>query len=363
MFLVIFPRKGEIKLSTSSDSCPVLLMATRSSKVLAQDIEPVLKEKLPVHLIPKEGILSRPIVDQFSNENLEVQVQNVRDRTVVVIHTQAPPVNESLVELIALLSAIRDAKPSDTILVFPYMPYARSDRKNKPRISMMAGTVADIINLSLGVERVVLVDPHDTHIKHYYHPVADEVSAVYLLVDHLSRQFFQEHDRKDCVMVFPDAGAFKRFDYVAHLLHLPVVHINKYRPDNSERAEIHGVIGEVKDKDCILIDDEMLTGGTVMDDSVALAELGAKSITVVNIHAPLMKKGVSDRDLIQRLEDSVIDKFIITDTIPVREKLKGTSKFEIVPVAGLLAETISRVVQNKSLTKLHNLDNVDLYRI
>ena len=165
----------------------VKVFSTTGSEVLASEVCESLKPRLPDQLIPgRELVLSRSNVQRFSNQNIQVQVDNVRGHFVVVIHTQVPPVNDGLIELFALLDAINNARPADVLLVFPYMPYVRSDRKNKPRISTMAHRLAHILSVSFEIKRVILLDPHDSHIKHYFNPVADEISAIYLMIDWMS---------------------------------------------------------------------------------------------------------------------------------------------------------------------------------
>lgn len=162
---------------------PVKVFSTRGSNVLAEEVCKTLETRLPKDLWPKGCLkLGRSQVVRFSNENLQVQVENVRDRFVVVIHSQVPPVNERLVEFFCLLDALKGARPVDILVVFPYYPYARSDKKNQPRISTMAYRLAHILNHSFGIERVMLLDPHDDHIKHYFDPVADEITSIYLFL-------------------------------------------------------------------------------------------------------------------------------------------------------------------------------------
>ena len=345
-------------------SYPVKVFATTGSDGLADEVCQALQQRLPIQLQPQEGItLSRPKVERFSNENLEVQVDNVRGRFVVVIHTQVPPVNEHLIELFALLDAINDARAADVLLVFPYMPYARSDRKNKPRISTMGHRLPRILTAALDVRRVILLDPHDTHTKHYFEPAADEISAIYLLVDYLEKKFLSSaQDRENNVVVFADAGSAKRYELVAHLLKLPIAYIDKDRPDDTESPEFKQVIGKVGGKRCFLIDDEILTGGTSIGDANILLEGGASSVIMSVIHAPLASQKLTDAEIVGKLEESPIERFVITNSIPVEHKLPDKTKFVVLSVAPLLAEAISRTVQDGSLTDLHKRENVRLYR-
>ena len=241
-------------------SYPVKVFSTRGSDVLAKAVCEALKTRLPKDLW-SEGCLKpgKIKVVRFSNENLQVQVENVRDHFVVVIHSQVPPVNERLVELFCLLDALKGARPVDILVVFPCYPYARSDKKNQPRISTMAYRFAHILNYSFGIERVMLLDPHDDHIKHYFDPVADEITSIYLLFDYLERNVFTFQPKEESVLVFPDEGASKRYSGFARLLRIPTAYIDKGRSDDREQPEVKGIIGNVEDKFCLMIDDEILT--------------------------------------------------------------------------------------------------------
>jgi ribose-phosphate pyrophosphokinase len=343
-------------------SPPVKVFATRGSEKLAEDICTALRSRLPTSVQPGGSLtLARHDVTEFSNGNILVRVENVRDHFIVVIHTQAPPVNEGLIELFALLDAIRNARPYDILLVFPYMPYARSDHKNQPHISTMGYLIPRILSETLKIERVILLDPHDVHIKHYFDPVADELSAMYLLAYHLNREFLTSRSKANMAVVFSDAGAVKRYGRVAHILHLPEAYIAKERTDDTENPEFKRVIGEVGGKDCILFDDEILTGSTAMGDADLLLAEGANSVCMLAVHAVLADKKIPIPDLIQKLEGSRINQFIVTDSIPVRYKLRESTKFTILSIAGLLAEAINRTILGESLTELHDPTKVSLY--
>lgn len=344
-------------------SHPVKVFATRGSDILAAEVCTALQTRLPKQMQPKERIeLGAVKVDEFSNENMEVQVENVRGHFVVVIHTQVPPVNRGLVEFFALLDAVINARPADVLVVFPYMPYARSDRKNKPRISTMARRLAHILSHSFGIRRVLLLDPHDSHVKHYFDPAADEIAATFLLMEYLKRGMLEDpFAREATTIVFADPGAATRFERLPHFLGLPVAYIDKERTDNSERPRIKKVIGDVRGRRCIMVDDEMLTGGTVLGDLTLLREEGAAGVSIVAIHAILNDLTNPDSPVAVRLAESDLDRIIITDSIPVAHKVSGVPKFTVLPVAALLAEAISRVAQDDSLTELHDPAKVALY--
>ncbi len=341
-------------------SYPVKLFATTGSESLAYAISGSLAARLPKENIPGDGLNGSVTVTRFDNDNLQVQVSNVRGCFVVVIHTMVPPVNDHIVELIALLDAIRNARPQDILLVFPCYPYARSDRKNKPRISTMACTLAKIISHSLGVKRVLLLDPHDTHTKHYFEPAADEVSAGPMLAHWLRKEVI-DPTGGDWVFVNGDGGAAKRFHTFPTWLRLPVAYIDKGRPDDSGTSEVHGVIGDVSGKCCLTVDDEILSAGTMIGDTNALMHAGAAFVVSAVVHGVLNKNGQKPMYVVELLADSMIHRVVITDSVPVADKVANISKFTVLTVAHLLAEAIKRTVLDQSLTDLYAPESVPLY--
>lgn len=340
----------------------VKVFSTTGSEVLAKEICKSLRPRLPDQLTSGGNLnLSNSDVQRFSNENMQVQVENVRGHFVVVIHTQVPPVSDGLIELFALLDAINNARPANVLLVFPYMPYSRSDRKNKPRISTMGCRLAHIFSQSFGIKRVILLDPHDSHIKHYFDPVADEISATYLLVDYLERKVFNNLDKSQSIVVFSDQGSATRYKSVAYLLRLPTAYIEKDRPDDSERPKLSRIVGEVRGKHCILIDDEILTGSTAVGDAEILKENDATSISMIAVHLILRDKKMREVELMEKFNNSFIERFIVTDSIPQNQEILGP-KFIVLSIAPFLGEAIKRSIVGQSLTELHQKDSVKLYR-
>lgn len=336
---------------------PIKIFSTKGSKVLAEKIYENLR-KFPL----LESSLGMVDVTWFPNQNIQLQIDDVRDRLAVVIHTQSPPVSDGTIELFALLDAISNASPADVLLVFPYMPYVRSDRKDQPRISVMGFRLPHILNNSFGIKRVILLDPHDVHVKHYFYPVADEITAMYLMINYLKKYTFL--DANQVVIVFADVGAIKRYEKIAHLLGLPSAFIEKYRRDDNEKPEIKRIIGNVKDCICIVVDDEILTGGTAIGDVEALLDEGAKRISdMVAIHPIIMSEKLSEEELMRKLAYSPVERFIFTDSI-IHDWSKmefSFPKFTFLSIAPLLAEAIKRSAVGESLTELHKLESVKLY--
>ncbi len=343
---------------------PVKIFATTGTAKLAEEISEELRKILPLEYRPEDGrILGRVNFEEFSNENFQAQlIDNVRGHFVIVVHTQVPPVHNGLFELFGILDAIKNAQAADILLVFPYMPYVRSDRKNKPRISVMAHRLADIISNSFRIRRVLLMDPHDSHVKHYFEPAADEITAINLVGDYLERKFFSIHPKQDCVMVFADAGAAKKYGTLAHDLQIASAYIDKDRPDDMENPEIKKVVGSVDGRVCILIDDEILTGKTSVQDAETLIKEGALEVHAFAIHGILNNKKTSWEAVIKKIDESPIRTVVVTDSIPVRHKIDSNPKFVVLSVVKLLAHAIGNAVQGGSLSALHERKNVDLYR-
>jgi ribose-phosphate pyrophosphokinase len=341
----------------------VKVFSTTGSWELAQDVCKYLRPRLLLDFCPDDGVLlGKTDVKRFSNENVQVQVENVRGRFVAIIHSQVPPVDANMIELFALLDAVQNAHPADVLLIFSYMPYVRSDRKNQPRISTMGRLIPQIIWKILRVKNVILLDPHDSHIKEYFKPSADEITAIYLLADYIEKIFFLKHAKEKCVVVFADSGAAKRYEDFPHLIDLDAAYIDKGRKDNEESPDLKKVVGDVRGKTCIVIDDEILTGRTSIGDAELLIKGGAESIYMFAVHPVIADKKKSISDVVETLEQSPISGFVLTDSIPVRQKIAGARKFEIISVAPLLAEAIKRTVEDDSLTYLHDYANVNLYR-
>jgi len=346
---------------------PVKVLATKGTQYLAKEVCSFLDEKISFSDLMGRGLielnrfdLSDHILDCFSNDNIRVQIPDIRNHSVVVIHTQVPDVSQGIIELFALLDAIKNAQPKDVLVVFPYMPYSRSDVESVPRSSVMAFWMAQTINRA-GVKKVILLDPHAPHIKHYFEPAADEISIIFLIADYLKNKFLLNCSSEEFVLVFPDTGAFERFSKLGNMLNLEMVYLTKTRQDNKENPNPGKVIGEVKGKNCWLIDDEILTGNTAINAVELLISNGAKSVSMIAVHAILRKAGENDNFVAELLQDSALKKIIITNSVPAADKVKGKDKFTIWNISSLLAEAISRSLKGDSLTELHRLEAVKLY--
>jgi len=338
----------------------VKVFSTSGSIELAQNVCQALRARLPKELQPGACLtLSNPGFEKFDNESILPHIENVRDHLVVIICTHAPGIHDQLFELFHIIDAVVNADAKEIMLAFPYYDYSRSDKKDQPRISVMSRFLAEIFN-NLDISKKLILDPHNDHVLQYFRPTANGISAVLLLTDYLEKEFLTAELKKNSVVVFPDNGAATRYREVSRILNLPTAYIDKQRI--SGKTAPLGVIGNIRQKHCLLFDDEILTGGTAIGDANILLATGASSVIFLAIHPILSSGELPTSALIQKLQDSPIEKFIITDSVPVSHKIVGASKFKVISIANLLAEAIKRSILGESLTELYQPGKVSLYR-
>jgi ribose-phosphate pyrophosphokinase len=305
-------------------------------KVFAGSSHPVLAASIC-------NLLDTPVgaseIIKFSNENLMIKInENVRGADVFVIQTSAPPVNEGLIETLITIDALKHASAGRVTAVLPYFPYVRSDKKDKPRISIAARLVADLLQTA-GADRVVTMDLHAPQIQGFFRIPVDHLQGFPLITDHLKRE-----DLTGRVLVAGDAGEAKEVGRYANRLHLPMAIIDKRRADDSEKAKAAHLIGEIEGKHAIIVDDEVATGGTLVEAAAFLVKKGALSVTAAFTHPVLSGPAVS------RLEESCIERLVFTDTIPLQGK--RSKKFKVLSTASLFAKAIRRIHDGESISEL-----------
>ena len=283
--------------------------------------------------------MGKQAVTRFSNENLMVQIQeNVRGCDVFLLQTSAPPVNEGIMEMLITIDALKHASAGRITAVLPYFPYVRSDKKDKPRISIAARLMADLLETA-GADRVVTMDLHAPQIQGFFRIPVDHLQGFPVITDYLCKQ-----DLTDRVLVAGDAGEAKEVGRYANRLHLPMCIIDKRRVDDSERARAAHLIGDIDGKHAIIVDDEVATGGTLCEAARFLKEQGALSVTAAFTHPVLSGNAV------ERLKASVIEELVFTDTIPLQGKSCG--KFKVLSIAEMLAKAIRRIHDGDSISAL-----------
>ncbi|MCY3569895.1 MAG: ribose-phosphate pyrophosphokinase [Chloroflexi bacterium] len=278
-------------------------------------------------------------VFDFANGNTFVQfLDNIRERDVFLIQPGAKPVNHHLVELLIMIDAARRASAGRITAVVPYFAYGRSDKKDQPRVPITARLFADLIQTA-GADRMLTMDLHAGQIQGFFHIPTDELTAQRLLAEHFRSQGF------DGVVVSPDFGGAKRARAMADLLNLPVAIAEKRRTGNDDRAEMLQLIGEVGGRDALIIDDEIVTAGTLCEVAELLRSEGAQRIRAAAIH------GILSPPALERLAMSPIVSVVLTDTLSLPEDDQG-AELETVSVAPLLGEAIRRIHEGDSVGAL-----------
>lgn len=284
--------------------------------------------------------LSRLSVSRFSNDNLFVQIQeNVREKDVFVVQPFIAPVGDTVLELFIILDALKSASARRITAVIPYYSYARSDKKDAPRISITGRLMADLIRTA-GADRVLTMDLHSDAVHGFFSMPVDHLTAIPYFVNH----FRERLDLDNAVVVATDAGGAKRAGRFASRIHLPMAIIDKRRVADTE--VVQGlVVGNVKGRDAIIFEDEISTGGTLVASVATLAAAGAKRIFAGATHGVLCGPAVN------RLIDSAIESVIVTDTVHLPED-KRVDKIITLSVAPLFAEAIRRIHTGESVGAL-----------
>lgn len=291
--------------------------------------------------------LGRSQVIKFSNDNLMVRVlDNCREKDVFIVQTSNTPVNETLMELLIFIDAVRFASAARITAVLPYYPYCRSDKKDEPRISVTARLVADLLTTA-GVDRILTMNLHSPQIQGFFRKPADQLLAAPAFFDYFNEVLFKDEPREDFVLVMGDTGAAKAFSYYSDELLLPMAIIDKFRGDHSDKPVIRQVVGDVRGKSCLLVDDEIASGRTLVNAAHKLIEFGARRVLATAVHPVL------SGDAVRRLVDSPIEKFIIGNTLPVDDKIaEHPSRFHVIDLAPLFAKAIQCIHNGDSMSAL-----------
>ena len=284
--------------------------------------------------------LSAAEVRRFSDGEIFVEIgENVRGCDVFVIQPTCPPVNDHLMELVIMVDALRRASARRITAVVPYYGYARQDRKVAPRVPITAKVVAEMM-MAVGVRRVLAMDLHAAQIQGFFNIPVDHLYAAPVLV-----KYIREELRDNIIMVSPDAGGVERTRAYAKRLDADLAIIDKRR-ERANVAQAMSVIGDVKGKTCIMLDDMVDTAGTLCAAAEILMKSGAKEVYACCSH------GVLSGPAIDRLEKSQIKKLVVTDSIPLRGTAIDCQKIQVLSVAGLLGEAIKRIHLDDSVSSL-----------
>ncbi len=310
--------------------------ATETLDLYAGNANPELARKIGLYLDVTPG---RVEVFEFANENIFVKIlDNVREHDVYLIQPTCSPVQKSIMELLIMIDAFKRASAGRITAVVPYYAYGRSDKKDQPRVPITARLIADMISVA-GADRLLTMDLHQGQIQGFFNIPVDELTAVHLLSNH----FIQKH--LDDLVVVTDLGFAKRARTFAELVDAPLAIVEKRRMDNDDRAEVLNVIGEVRGRRAIVVDDEIDTAGTLMEVTRALEREGVQEIYACATH------GVLSGSAIERIAESNLTEVVITDTIPLTPE-KRLPKIRQLSVAPLIGEAIRRIHDAESVGAL-----------
>lgn len=294
-------------------------------------------------------------VTSFINENIFVRLnESVREKDVFVVQSLAAPLSDRIMELLIMLDACRRASAGRVTAVIPYFAYGRTDKKDQPRVPITARLLADMIQVA-GAQQVITMDLHAGQIQGFFSVPVDELSAMQLLVRH-----FQERNWDDLVVVSPDLGFAKRARNFAEHLNVPLAIVEKRRIQQlgssdaqQSRVEALSLIGDVSGKRCILVDDEIMTGGSMIEAADLLISRGASEVYAAAVHAVLAGNAS------ERLQNSVIREVVTTDTLRIAPE-KRWDGLRVLSVAPLLAEVIQRIHSGISVDTIFRRHNPSL---
>jgi len=279
---------------------------------------------------------------QFPNENLFIKLRgSIRGQDVYLIQSMDIPVHRNIMEMLIMIDCLKRDSAGRITAVFPYMAYARSDKKDQPRVPITARLIADMIEVA-GTDRYMTIDLHAGQIQGFFSIPGDVLTAFHILSDH-----FLEKDIQNGVVATVDLGFAKKGRNFAEKLGLPLAFVEKRRQEDRARPRSTTIIGDVKDRDVILVDDEVLTGGSVCEAVDILKENGAKDIYMSFTHALLVGSAVEE------LKEKPIKEIVTTNTLPIPEE-KILPNMTVLSVAPLLGEVIIRAHEGRSVGELFN---------
>jgi ribose-phosphate pyrophosphokinase len=300
---------------------------------------PELARKIGEHIGVKVGETK---LQRFADGEVFFQLlENVRGVDVFVVQPTCYPVDQHLVELLVMIDALKRASAARITVVMPYYGYARQDRKDRPRVAISAKLIADLLTTA-GANRALFVDLHAAQIQGFFNIPVDHLYASPVLVSH-----FRELNLPNLMVISPDPGGVERARFFAQKVGAPLAIVDKRRTDLNV-AEVMNVVGDVKGKTCLIIDDIIDTAGTLVKTVDALLDAGATSVHACASHAVLSGPAVD------RIASSRLEQVVVTDTIPLREPAQKLSKIKVLSIAGLLGAAIESIHMETSVSTLFN---------
>ena len=306
------------------------LLTGNSNKTLSKNIAKYLKSKLVNSSIRK-----------FADGEIYIEInENIRGNSIFIIQSISSPANDNLMELLLCIDALKRSSAKNITAVIPYFGYARQDRKVVPRTSISAKLVSNLITKA-GADRIVTVDLHAGQIQGFFDIPVDNLFATPIFARHVRKRI----KSKKIICVAPDVGGTERARALGKLLNAELAIVDKRRPKPGQ-SQVMNVIGDVKNKTCILVDDIIDSGGTIVNAAAALKKRGANEVFVYITH------GVLSGDAVKKIQKSAIKKLVITDTINNGEKTKNIKNIEVLPISALMGEAIKRISNSTSVSDL-----------
>ncbi len=308
----------------------------KTAAIFTGNSNPVLTKEIARCLKMPMGKAS---VGAFSEGEIKVKIEeNTRGKDVFVVQSTCPPPNRNLMELLILIDALKRASAKRITAVLPYFGYARQDRKDQPRVPITAKLVANLLTTA-GADRVLTIDLHAGQIQGFFDIPLDHLFAINVFVD-----YFKELKVKNIVLVSPDVGGIKTARAYAKRFKAPLAIVDKRRVSTDD-IEVMNILGEVKGKNVVIVDDLVATAGSLVEAASALKKAGAKDIYATVTHAVLSGPAI------KRIENSPIKKLFVTNTIPVEDGKKH-KKIKVLSIAPLLADAIKRIHNEESVSCL-----------
>jgi len=309
-------------------------------KILSGTSNPRLSKEISKKLRSK---LINTNIKRFADGEIYIEInENIRGNSVFVVQSTSTPANDNLMELLLCIDALRRSSAKNITAVIPYFGYARQDRKVAPRTSISAKVVSNLIT-NAGANRIVTVDLHAGQIQGFFDIPVDNLYTTPMFARYIKKKF----KTKNLICVSPDVGGVQRTRGLATKLKVDLAIIDKRRPE-AGKSEVMNIIGDVKGKNCIIVDDIIDSGGTIVNAVEALKKAGATDVYVFVTHAVLSGEAAD------KIKKSKIKKLIITDTIDNSLKIKNNSKIEVISIAPLMAEAINRISNSTSVSDLFN---------
>ena len=306
------------------------LLTGNSNKILSKNIAKYLKTKLVNSSIRK-----------FADGEIYIEInENIRGNSIFIVQSISSPANDNLMELLLCIDALKRSSAKNITAVVPYFGYARQDRKVVPRTSISAKLVSNLITKA-GADRVVTVDLHAGQIQGFFDIPVDNLFSTPIFARHVRKRI----KSKKIICVAPDVGGTERARALGKLLNVGLAIVDKRRPKPGQ-SQVMNVIGDVKNQTCVIVDDIIDSGGTIVNAAKALKQRGAKEVYVYITH------GVLSGEAVKKIKNSVIKNLVITDTIDNSQKTKNVKNIEVLPISSLMGEAIKRISNSTSVSDL-----------